>query len=53
MLRAQVRDEWWPRLAVRCSAYHQHSALYPVVTHVERVLDVQREDTPATRLTKL
>ena len=41
------------RLAFRCSAYHQHSALYPVITHVEWVLDVQREDTPATRLTKL
>ena len=53
VLRAQVRDEGWPRLAFRCSAYHQHSALYPVITHVERVLDVQREDTPATRLAKL
>jgi class 3 adenylate cyclase/predicted ATPase len=53
VLRAQVRDEGWPRLTVRCSAYHQNSALYPVITHVERVLDVQREDTPATRLDKL
>ena len=53
VLRAQVRDEGWPRIAFRCSAYHQHSALYPVITHVERVLDVQREDTPATRLAKL
>jgi class 3 adenylate cyclase len=53
VLRAQVRAEGWPRITVRCSAYHQHSALYPVITHVERVLDVQREDTPATRLAKL
>ena len=53
VLRAQVRDEGWPRLAVRCSAYHQHSALYPVITHVERLLDFQREDTPATKLDKL
>ena len=53
VLRAQVRDEGRPRIAFRCSAYHQHSALYPVITHVERVLDVQREDTPATRLDKL
>jgi predicted ATPase/class 3 adenylate cyclase len=52
-LRAQVRDEGWPRLALRCSAYHQHSALYPVITHVERVLGVQREDAPATKLDKL
>jgi predicted ATPase len=27
--------------------------LYPVITHVERVLDVQREDAPATKLDKL
>jgi len=53
VLRAQVRDEGLPRIAFRCSAYHQHSALYPVITHVERVLDVQREDTPATKLDKL
>ena len=53
VLRAQVRDEGWPRIAFRCSAYHQHSALYPVITHVERVLDVQREDAPATKLAKL
>jgi class 3 adenylate cyclase/predicted ATPase len=53
VLRTQVRDEGCPRIAFRCSAYHQHSALYPVITHVERVLDVQREDAPATRLDKL
>jgi predicted ATPase len=53
VLRAQVRDEGWPRIAVRCSAYHQHSALYPVITHVERLLDFQREDAPATKLAKL
>jgi class 3 adenylate cyclase/predicted ATPase len=53
VLRAQVRDEGMPRIAFRCSAYHQNSVLYPVITHVERVLDVQREDTPATRLAKL
>jgi len=53
VLRAQVRDEGLPRIALRCSAYHQHSALYPVITHVERVLEVQREDAPATKLAKL
>ena len=53
VLRAQVRDEGLPRIAFRCSAYHQHSALYPVIAHVERVLDVQREDAPAAKLAKL
>src|SRR5262249_46403657 len=27
-------------LEFRCSPYHQHSALYPVITHVQRVLQV-------------
>jgi class 3 adenylate cyclase len=53
VLRAQIRDEGMPRIAFRCSAYHHNSALYPVITHVERVLDVQREDAPATKLAKL
>jgi class 3 adenylate cyclase len=53
VLRAQVRDEGLPRIALRCSAYHHNSALYPVITHVERALDMQREDTPATKLDKL
>jgi class 3 adenylate cyclase len=53
VLRAQVRDEGRPRIALRCSAYHQNSALYPVITHVERVLNVQREDAPTTKLAKL
>ena len=52
-LRAQVREEGWPRIAFRCSAYHQNSALYPVITHVERVLGFDRADAAATKLDKL
>jgi class 3 adenylate cyclase/tetratricopeptide (TPR) repeat protein len=52
-LRARVRVESLPRTAIRCSSYHQNSALYPVITHVERLLDLQREDTPAAKLDKL
>jgi class 3 adenylate cyclase/predicted ATPase len=53
MLRHHVRDEGLPRLAFRCSPYHQNSALYPVITHVERLLAFQRDDAPATKLDKL
>src|SRR5262249_24818222 len=53
VLRVQVRDEAPSRLSVRCSAYHKHRPLYPVITHVERLLDFQRDDTPTTRLDKL
>ena len=52
-LRAHVRAEGVPRLAFRCSPYHQNSALYPMITHIEHLLRWQRDDTPAMRLDKL
>jgi hypothetical protein len=52
-LRAQVRTEGLPRIAFPCSSYHQNSTLYPVILHVERLLDFQRDDAPATKLDKL
>jgi class 3 adenylate cyclase/predicted ATPase len=52
-LRAQVRAEGLPRIAFRCSPYHTNSALYPVITHLERLLQFAPDDPPATRLAKL
>jgi class 3 adenylate cyclase len=52
-LRAQVRAEGMPRIAFRCSPYHTNSALYPVITHLEHLLQLAPDDPPATRLAKL
>jgi predicted ATPase/class 3 adenylate cyclase len=52
-LRAQVRREGYTRVAVRCSPYHTNSALYPVIEHVQRVCQWQRDDTPVAKLDKL
>jgi class 3 adenylate cyclase len=52
-LRAQVRAEGLPRIAFRCSPYHTTSALYPVITHIERLLQFEPSDPPTTRLAKL
>jgi class 3 adenylate cyclase len=52
-LRAQVRAEGLPRIAVRCSPYHTNSALYPVITHREHLLRFEPDDPPAIRLAKL
>ena len=41
------------RIEYRCSPYHQHSALYPVITHLERVLALRQDDTPEDKLRKL
>jgi predicted ATPase len=40
-------------MALRCSPYHTNSALYPVITHVERLLHFERDDTASTKLEKL
>jgi predicted ATPase len=52
-LRAQVRTEGLPRIAYRCSPYHTTSALYPVITHIEYLLQFAPDDSPATKLVKL
>jgi predicted ATPase/class 3 adenylate cyclase len=52
-LRAQVRAEGLPRMAFRCSPYHTSSALYPVITHLEHLLQLEPDDHPTTRLAKL
>jgi predicted ATPase len=52
-LRAQVRAEGLPRIAFRGSPYHANSALYPVIAHLERLLQFEPDDPPVTRLAKL
>jgi class 3 adenylate cyclase len=52
-LRAQVRAEGLPRMAVRCSPYHTTSALYPVITHLEHLWQLEPNDSPASKLAKL
>jgi class 3 adenylate cyclase/predicted ATPase len=52
-LRAQVRAEGLPRMALRCSPYHTTSALYPMIAHLEHLWQFEPHDAPATRLAKL
>ena len=52
-LRAQVRAEGLPRIAYRCSPYHTTSALYPIITHIEHLLQFAPDDPPAIKLSKL
>jgi hypothetical protein len=53
VLRAHVRREGRPRIAFRCSPYHQNSALYPVITHLHRLLQFERDEAPEAKLAKL
>jgi predicted ATPase/class 3 adenylate cyclase len=52
-LRRQVRRQGYTRVAMRCSPYHRTSALYPVIMHVQRMLQFDRDDTPEAKLDKL
>jgi predicted ATPase len=49
----QLEREGAARIEFRCSPYHQNSALYPIINHLERFLQFAREDAPAVKLEKL
>jgi class 3 adenylate cyclase len=52
-LRQHVRQEGYIRIVFRCSPYTTNSALYPILEHIQRVLDWQPDDTADTKLAKL
>jgi class 3 adenylate cyclase/predicted ATPase len=52
-LKEQLAREGTTRLEFRCSPYHQNSAFYPVIEHLQRRLQFSREDTPEERTVKL
>jgi predicted ATPase len=52
-LQDQVAREPHTRIECRCSPYHQHSALAPVIAHLERVLAWERDSVPQEKLSKL
>jgi class 3 adenylate cyclase/predicted ATPase len=52
-LQDQVVREPHTRIECRCSPYHQHSALAPVIAHLERVLAWARDAAPQEKLSKL
>ncbi|MGI8553605.1 MAG: ATP-binding protein, partial [Dehalococcoidia bacterium] len=52
-LRTDVIGENSLRIELRCSRYHQHSALHPVFISIERALHFDVHDTPELKLEKL
>jgi class 3 adenylate cyclase len=53
VLREQVASEGCMRATYRCSPYHTNSALYPVITHLQRLWRWESDDTPAEKLDKM
>jgi class 3 adenylate cyclase/predicted ATPase len=52
-LRHHIGRDGVLRMTHRCSPYHTHSAFYPIIGHLERALQFERDDPPPTRLSKL
>ncbi len=52
-LKERVNAEGATRIEFHCSPYHQNGALYPIIDHLQRLLQFAREDTPTTKLEKL
>src|SRR5215475_12809688 len=52
-LKEQVVAEGATRIEFRCSAYHQNSAFYPIIEHLQRLLQFAPHETPHAKLEKL
>jgi len=52
-LKDQIGQERATRIEFRCSPHYHHSAFYPIIEHVQRLLQFHREDSPQAKLTKL
>lgn len=52
-LKDSLKHEGVSCLELRCSPYHQNSALYPVLEHLQRVLQFQPTDSSEQKLEKL
>lgn len=52
-LKEQVGTEGGTRIAFRCSPFYQHTAWYPVIEHLQRLLQFERDELPQTKLEKL
>jgi class 3 adenylate cyclase len=52
-LKEQAIAEGATRIEFRCSPYHQNSALYPLIDHLQRLLQFARDEAPAAKLEKL
>ncbi len=53
VLREHVASEGYTRATYHCSPYHTNSALYPVITHLQRLLRWERDDTLEEKLDKM
>ena len=52
-IKEQVVREGCIQAEFRASPYHENTAYYPIIVHLQRVLDLQTSDSPQQKLDKL
>jgi predicted ATPase len=52
-LKEQLEHDGVTRIEFSCSPYHQHSAFYPLIEHLQRLLQFEREEPSQAKLDKL
>jgi class 3 adenylate cyclase/predicted ATPase len=52
-LKEEAITEGATRIEFRCSPYYQNSAFYPIIEHLQRLLQFAPHEAPHARLTKL
>src|SRR4029450_90467 len=52
-LKEQLEHEGVTRMEFRCSPYHQNSAFYPIIDHLQRLLQFAPHEPPQAKLAKL
>jgi hypothetical protein len=52
-LKGQVTAEGATQIELRCSPYHQNTALHPITEHLQRLLQFTPDDTSESKLAKL
>jgi predicted ATPase len=53
VMKEQIAAEPHIRLECRCSPYYQHTAFYPLIDLLERILRFQQDEAPEVKLEKL
>jgi class 3 adenylate cyclase len=53
VLKDHLTDTPHIRIECRCSPYYQHTAFYPLIEYLERLLHFQRDESIAAKLAKL
>jgi class 3 adenylate cyclase/predicted ATPase len=53
VLHERVRSAGATRIVFRCSPYYQNSALHPVIDHLQRFLQWQRDEAPEAKFNTL